>query len=1032
MSLNDDDLTVTLPDELRRQFAEVQRRLWRVETTVALSSAVGGLLVTLLILFLSDRIWNTPAALRLVFALAGIATTVVALWRWARRWLWRRRTLRDLANIVQKKHRRLGDRLLGIVELAEEQRHQANFSPALYHAAIHQVADEARQYDFRQSVSARPAEKYGMMAAVAALCILALALALPQATWNAFVRWLAPTSPIPRYTLVALDGLPRELIVPHGEPFTITGKVHYRSFWKPSHVSGRIWDNPELSGAVDRGTLRIQVPGQVEDRYLHLQIGDAVAEVKITPVYRPSLRELTARIHLPDYLQYPDQTQAVQSGSLLAVEGSRVAFHGNVSRALTSAVMQPGEGKTLPLDVQGETFSTPPSQPEGMAEYIFNWRDNLGLTNAAPLRLSVVMQKDAPPAPELPDLPGETALLASDVLRIRVEATDDYGIRDFGLTWDLSSESPLTEGYVAEIKNMPPSHHVKKAVREFVWSPQEFRLPPDSTVEIQGFARDFYPDRERSRTALHRIRILSPEQHAELLREQLESVMARVEDVTRLQEKITANLHDLKDSTNLPEMQKSARLGQSKDDQKQNSSSLNELSRQAGQTVQEAMKNPLFPAETIQQWSETARQWQQLARDKMQAAAKAMQQAQKDSPSRQQEMADATKKADDILNALEKMQEKNSQHLDQLQALTLSERLHKVGTQEGEIRTRLLQAAPEIIGLPPGDLPDKFKRFDESMSTDQGKARKESDKLQGEISRFFERTRLTNYGSVSKEMKETHAADELDRVGGLIGDNIAIEASGDLGKWSVHFKKWGDALEPKPDEGGAGGQGANGAPSNKEDLTKQFIALLRLRENEENLRDQTSVLDQQKGTPSSYKENADSLAQTQKNLGEELDRIRAKMPLPALQPAFAQTTVAMRKVESILPKPETGKPADESEGKAIDDLTDLVNLINEQAQHAKSQPSAGSSSSAQEMAFLLRMMQQNSKNAKATALQPATGLNNAGGKTDRAGNPISGNAAGKGAGSRNVEKASGAIENSPSQFRDAMDIYFHGIEQNKN
>jgi hypothetical protein len=132
-----------------------------------------------------------------------------------------------------------------------------------------------------------------------------------------------------------------------------------------------------------------------------------------------------------------------------------------------------------------------------------------------------------------------------------------------------------------------------------------------------------------------------------------------------------------------------------------------------------------------------------------------------------------------------------------------------------------------------------------------------------------------------------------------------------------------------------------------------------------------------------------------------------------------------------LQTPQTGQPADQAEIKTIDSLSDLVNLINEQAQHASPQQSPGSAGSAEEMAFLLRMMQ-NTDNAKAMAVQPATGLNRAGGKTDRAGNPVAGNAAGKGAATRNVDKASGVIENSPAEFRDALDIYFHGIEQSKD
>ena len=1029
MAQNDNDLPVTLPEELRRQFAGVQRRLWRVETTVALGSILAGLVVSLLALFISDRLWNTPPGLRLVFSLLGLAVVIAAFCNWARRWLWHRRGLQDLANLVQKKYRRLGDRLLGIVELAQERRHLANFSPALYHAAIHQVAEEARHYDFRQSVSARPAEKIAFGAGAAVVCWLALSLALPQASWNTFLRWLSPTANIPRYTLVGLEGLPRELIVPHGEPFAISGNVRYRSFWKPGRVFGQLPAMPKLEGVVDGGKIRLQIPGQVENGVLRVQVGDAMAEIKIAPVHRPSLRELAALIQLPDYLQYPDQTQALQSGSLLAVEGSRIAFHGKISRALSAAQMQPDGGEAAPLKIEGANFTSAPAQPDGIAQYTFNWRDDLGLSNAAPLRLSVAMQKDAPPVADLPGLPRETALLVSDVLHIRAEASDDFGVRDLGLTWDVVSDAPLTESITSEVKIMTPSSRVKKAAKVFLWSPRAFRIPADSTVELQGYARDFFPDRERSRTAPHLIRILSPEEHAELVRQQLEDIMARIEEVTRLQEKIAANLRGVKDNEKLPESQKSARIGESKNDQLENSSRLDDLSRQAEGALQEAMKNPVFSADTIRQWSQSAQQWQQLAREKMKDAAASMQSAQQNSASRPQQMADATQKAEDILKALENMQDKAVRRMDDLQALTLSQRLRKVGAQEKEIGAQLLKTAPDTIGLPPGDLPAKFKLFEHALTRDQGRAQKESDTLQGEISRFFERTQKTNYGAVSREMQDSRATDELERLGGLIGDNIAMEASGGLGQWSERFQKWGDKLEPKPDSSG-GGQGSGGKSQSK-DMTAQLIALLRLRENEMNLRDQTAILDQQKGGPADYKDRANSLVDTQKKLAGNLEQIHQQAALAALEAAFAQTAAAMEEVETVLQTPQTGQPADQAEIKTIDSLSDLVNLINEQAQQASPQQSPGKPGGAEEMAFLLRMMQ-NTENAKAMAVQPATGLHHAGGKTDRAGNPVTGNTDGKGAATRNVDKASGVIENSPAEFREALDIYFHGIEPSKN
>jgi len=1028
MAEYDDKLSVALPEALRQQFAQVERRLWRVESTVAVCCVAGGLMVSFLALFVSDRLWDTPEWLRLTLWLGGLAAAVLAGALWARRWVWRRRDLRFLANLVQKKYRRLGDRLLGIVELANEERHNANFSPALYHAAIYQVADEARGYDFGQSVSTRSARKMALLAAGLAGCLALVFVVLPQPGWNAFVRWALPTANVPRFTLVTLEGLPAELIVPHGEPFSVAATVHYRSFWKPRRAFALWPRQPDVESGVQDGQVRLQVPGKVENGVLEVRVGDAQAGVKIQPTYRPSLQELAAHIQLPNYLHYPDQDQILQNASLLTVEGSKVGFRGKVSRSLSEALMQSGDQKPAELKIEGESFTTGQTQPDALAEYTFNWRDNLGLTNAAPLRLSVQMQPDAPPVPEIVDMPGEIAVLNSDVLSIRLRALDDFGVRDLGLTWEMTADSPATAVATTEVKTQPASTHVKEAEKVFTWSPSMFRIPADSTVELQGFARDYYPDRERSRTAVYRIRVLSPEEHAELVRQQLEAVLAQVEEVTRLQEKIVAGLGEVKDAEKMAPADKAARLGQSKDDQTQNAANLKELSETGERAVNEAMKNPLFNEETIRQWSQSMQQMSQLSQKQMPAAADSMQSAQQDSASQPQKLADALQQAEDILKELAKMQSKANQHLDNLQALTLAQRLRKVGGEEKEIAGQLFDSASNTIGLLPRDLPDKLKSFESELVRGQSAAQQQTTTLQSEISRFFERTQKPDYGAVNKEMKDAHTSDELERLGGLIENNIGLEASDNLGQWSERFQKWAEKLEPKSS---GSGSGSGSGSESKNDLTEQLIALLRLRENEVNLRDQTTLLDQNKGAPDSYQQRAATLAGSQEKLAGSLEGIHDKTPVPQLDSAFADSSGAMKDVLTLLRQPQTGQPADGAEVKTIESLSDLINLINEQAQRASSQNSPGQNANSEEEMQFLMQMARNAANAKTFAVQPNRGLNSPGGTTSRAGGQSLGNASGKGAGGRSVNQAAGVIESAPVEFRDALENYYHGLEKSK-
>ncbi len=111
---DDKQNSVSLPEGLRQQFAELERRLWRVESAQAAGCAGIGLAVSYLALFVSDRIWDSPVGVRLGIASASVALLAGTLLWWTKRWIFQRRNLRALSVLVQEKYRRLGDRLGGL------------------------------------------------------------------------------------------------------------------------------------------------------------------------------------------------------------------------------------------------------------------------------------------------------------------------------------------------------------------------------------------------------------------------------------------------------------------------------------------------------------------------------------------------------------------------------------------------------------------------------------------------------------------------------------------------------------------------------------------------------------------------------------------------------------------------------------------------------------------------------------------------------------------------------------------------------
>src|SRR5579862_8577415 len=188
----------TLPDSLVMQLRAYEGRLRRMETLAAIAGGVVGLLATFVLLFVCDRFVDTPRVARTFLTLSG---GVLAAWfahAWAAHWLWHRRGPAQLAKLLQRHFKMLGDRLQGIIELTETDDLPPNVSPALLRAAILQVADDSSRFNFKKAVPVRPARRWVLAAGLLAALTAAPFVFVPKAADNALARWMHPWSQIDR------------------------------------------------------------------------------------------------------------------------------------------------------------------------------------------------------------------------------------------------------------------------------------------------------------------------------------------------------------------------------------------------------------------------------------------------------------------------------------------------------------------------------------------------------------------------------------------------------------------------------------------------------------------------------------------------------------------------------------------------------------------------------------------------------------------------------------------------------------------
>ncbi len=1030
----DSDMKIELPSQLEARFGRLRRRLRRVQTLQALLAVVTALGVSYLAVFLLDRSWDTAQAVRAAILGTGWAAAGWVALRWMFRWIVRPPGVKELASLVQRRYRQLGDRLLGIVELADESARPPHFSEELYEAAIQQVSADALHYDFDQAASTLGLRRLAVVSVVLGLILAVLRGAFPGAAVNAFSRWLTPYREVPRYTLVRIENLRAAGIAVHGEAFEAVAQIRYESFWRPKNVRARFEGERPLEASAAGGQLRVQVPGQHNSRVLEVSLGDASALLSVEPVFRPKLAEIGGQERLPAYLKQPDREVKISGGVLEVLEGSAVSLRGKISRNLAfAALCCDGKDEPLALTVNGTEFFSAPLHLTNVYEASLTWRDALGLTNPEPWRFAIRHKADQQPSIDLPELGFDSAILDTEVLALRVTSRDDFGIREFGLNWRWNTEPPPSATLrKEEFYDRSLNRSQTELDATFYFSPVIFQIPAGNTLEFRGFATDFHPARQPVETTAYRVHILSSVEHAEFIRSRLETLLTHLEEISRLQEKLAAAAANLRENLDgEPEALKN-RLQDQLDDQTANAAQLNLLAQQGFETLQEAMRNARFTDAMMKQWTETMTQMESLAQQKMADASQSLRAAQKNPARRSQNLADAQQIQEEILRELEAMQSGVNENLDAMEAMTLAERLRAIGNEESEIEQALMKQASETIGLFPDELAPRFQANNERLAETQRDASQKTQQIQQEISRFFERTQRKVYGKVSQSIQTSEAAEKLLQVRRQIQDNISMQAVENLADWAEQFHKWAELLNPASSQNPGDGNGSNG--ENTIDLTQLLMSLLRLRENELTLRTQTQLLNQKQNsknsqdgktptTPKFPAEQTTQLAQSQIRIQEKLSAAAAENPLPEIDSVLQEANIQMDKVTQLLQQNQTGEPTIAGETDAIHILTDAVNLINEQARR-KNPSDAGI---ARQIAIMMQMA--SIGQGQSMSSQPASGGNRIGGDTNQSAEGQAGNAAGNANTPRHVPRFSGQTANLPTEFRRAFEHYFRKLEQ---
>jgi hypothetical protein len=860
----------TIPESLRKQLEEFRRQLWRRKVMEAVAAGLIGLLLSFLLIFGLDRVWQTPGWARLVILLGGVSLFTGFAPYWLHRWVWGHRRETQLARLIAKKFPGLGDRLLGVIELQGQTEASDSLSPRLRAAAMEVVATEAGKRKLDLALPA-PRHRKWALSAIALMALVATAfLFTPKAGFNALERWLKPFSDVERYTFTQLHDPQRHLAVPYGEAFEVTLWLSEDSEQKPGYANGQYGLQPEIGAKLKGDRYTFRFPGQQEKGTIVFRIGDLRHLMTVEPLQRPSVTGTTAIVTAPAYMNLPERRVELTSGELSLVEGSEVVFELAMSRGVQSgsfgpgkasgeapgdAVFEPMEGK---LSISGTNANTGQIKVGNVPfELPFVWVDEFGLTGGSDYRLRVDAVKDTPPVAYTQGLDRQKAILPEESMDFDILCEDDFGLKEVGIEWrsqvSLPGEVPEITGELILGKGAPEERRIMKPV---VFSPAAFGIGPQR-LELRAFSKDFYPGRGRVYSESVLIYVLSREEHAQLLKSQFDRTIGELEDLAR------------RELNNLDENQRLERLDGEELEKEENRKQLDvqeqaeaesaermkDLKEKMEEVMKGATRNGEIDKDTLKKMAEALKSMQELAdkdipevRDDLRGA----QEQSNTSEKTKEDIKDAVEKQKEVVEKIKKAVEQANDANKRFEASTFVSRLKKAASEEGTVKSTLVQDH-SLVGKRQDELDPSIQMKLSDTARQQMLTAADVRWIQEDLGHYSARTGDAAFKDIMDKMRESNIDIELEEIREMLLLQVSYEATEKALKWEGKLNEWaailGDELNKEDSSSGGGG---GGGPSPEDEDFEFMLRVMKMIQNQQDLRARTRVLEQLKrdaGTP---------------------------------------------------------------------------------------------------------------------------------------------------------------------------------------
>lgn len=865
MPVNPPDNHSVIPENLRKQLEEFRKHLWRRKVMESVAAGLIGLLVSFLLIFGLDRVWQTPGWARLLILLGGASLFVGFAPYWLHRWVWGHRHEGQLARLISKKFPGLGDRLLGIIELQAQNENDDTLSPRLRAAAMEVVAAEAGKRDLDGALPVPRHRKWALAAMFLMFLAGAAFVMAPKAGVNALERWLMPFSAVERYTFTQLDQPLGYLAVPFGEAFEISLRLSESSEQRPDTGFATYGMQPEIDAALRNGGYVFKFPGQQEPGIVTFKVGDLRHRMKVQPMQRPVVTGTRVTVKTPDYMRIPDRVIDLTIGEISAVEGSELTFNLETSRPLAVGTFGPSEisGEISqqekfepvegPLEISGRNVEIGPLKAGTVPFNIpFSWSDEFGLAGGQDFKLRVDAVKDAPPVAYTQGLERQKAILPEEVIDLDILCEDDFGLRNAGIEWEsmgsVPGEKTAEKGEIVAADGGPEERRIMSPV---AFSPAAFGIGPQRLV-LRAFAEDYYPERGRVYSEPIMIYVLSREEHAQLLKSKFDRTISELEDLARKELNLLDENQRLEriDPDNLHNEDNKKRLDAQEQAESENQQRMEDLTKRMEELMKDSARNGDIDKETLKKMAEAMKSMQELSEKDMPEVQKELKEAGEASNTPEKTKKNMEKAVEEQKEVVEKMKkaiEQANEANKRFEASTFVARLKKAASEESGIAAGLIANFSDLLGIRQSEVDPADQRELSEATRQQIITAADVRWIQEDLGHYHARTGDQAFKDVMDLMRGSKIDIGLEEVRSKLQKNHSYMATEEARKWAAKLAEWAAILGDEMNDmsGGGGGPGGSG-PSPEDEDFEFMLRVMKMIQKQQDVRARTRVLEQLK------------------------------------------------------------------------------------------------------------------------------------------------------------------------------------------